>query len=197
MTRVLPAGSVLVPEVAQKVFSGQIFDVYQWSQQQFDGSTKTFEMLKRPDTVQVLVVDGNQVLLINDEQPGKAVSQHFPGGRVDPDEDWLPAAQRELSEETGIVCANWRLVDVQQPATKIEWFTPLFLATNITERGPQSVDTGGEKITPVWQDFASLRKRLLGGGLPTLRHLSLLFSTINSVEELLALSEFKGQVKSN
>lgn len=35
-----------LPPQAKKVFTGQIFDVYQWEQEMYDGSFETFEMLK-------------------------------------------------------------------------------------------------------------------------------------------------------
>ena len=31
-----------LPEQAKKVFDGEIFDVYQWDQEMYDGSTETF-----------------------------------------------------------------------------------------------------------------------------------------------------------
>lgn len=38
-----------IPPNAQRVFSGKIFDVYQWPQPLFDGSIATFEVAKRLD----------------------------------------------------------------------------------------------------------------------------------------------------
>ena len=45
--RTLPAGAHLIPPEAKCVFRGKIFDVYQWPQRLYDGSTATFEMLRR------------------------------------------------------------------------------------------------------------------------------------------------------
>lgn len=53
--RVLPKGARLIPPEADRVFRGEIYEVYQWSQKMPDGSVKTFEMLRRPDTVMVRV----------------------------------------------------------------------------------------------------------------------------------------------
>ena len=49
-----------MPEHAKKVFSGVMFDVYQWEQEMYDGSTATFEKLTRPDTAQVIPVTKRQ-----------------------------------------------------------------------------------------------------------------------------------------
>ena len=129
--RVLPKGARLIPREADCVFRGEIYKVYQWPQKMPDGSVKTFEMLRRPDTVMVIALDqAGDVLVIDEKQPGGIVRKnHLPVGRVDPsDESVLVAAQRELREETGCTFANWRLLDVVQMDKKIEWFTYLFLA---------------------------------------------------------------------
>ena len=130
--RVLPKGARLIPSEADCVFGGEIYKVYQWPQKMPDGSVKTFEMLRRPDTVMVIALDqAGDVLVIDEKQPGGVVRKnHLPVGRVDSsDESVLVAAQRELREETGCTFANWRLLDVVQMDKKIEWFTYLFLAT--------------------------------------------------------------------
>src|SRR5260370_35218525 len=101
----------------------------------FDGSTKTFELLKRPDTVQVVVVRGQKILLVDDEQPGRAPRLHLPGGRADDeDESWLATPQRELREETGFACSDWRPFEATQPIPRAEWSVPSVFAQAITQR---------------------------------------------------------------
>ena len=68
MKKVIPSDAVLVPNQAERVFKGMIFDVYQWPQKFFDGTEGTFEMLKRPDTVSVICVVDDKILVIDDEQ---------------------------------------------------------------------------------------------------------------------------------
>ena len=48
--RVLLKGARLIPPEADCVFRGEIYEVHQWPQKMPDGSVKTFEMLRRPDT---------------------------------------------------------------------------------------------------------------------------------------------------
>jgi hypothetical protein len=45
-----------IPSHAHKVFSGVIFDVYQWDQELFNGKIATFEAIQRPSTVIVIPV---------------------------------------------------------------------------------------------------------------------------------------------
>lgn len=194
MQKILPPSAILVPDNAERVFKGAIFDAYQWPQKMFDDRTATFEMLKRPDTVQILLVRDGQILLVNDEQPGRSTRLHVPGGRADEEDvSWVEAAQRELREETGMVCKNWRLVDVGQPLIKIEWFTPLFLASDITAELPQQLDPGGEKITFQWLGFDEVRALILSGDEPTLAYLLSLFSRVKTIEQLMALPVYEGQ----
>src|SRR5215467_9321922 len=43
MKKLVPEHAILIPEHAERVFQGKIFDVYQWPQKLYDGSTATFE----------------------------------------------------------------------------------------------------------------------------------------------------------
>lgn len=149
--RVLPRDARLIPPKADCVFRGEIYEVHQWLQKMPDGSVKTFEMLRRPDTVMVIALDeAGDVLVIDEEQPGGIVRKnHLPVGRVDSsDESVLAAAQRELREETGCTFpdSDWVLLDVVQMEKKIEWFTYLLLVTGALHRAAQHLDAG-EDIT--------------------------------------------------
>ena len=144
--RPLPKDAILVPKNAKKAFSGNIYDTYQWQQKMYDGSYATFEMLKRSDTVEVIAVIDDEVVLIEENQPNISDSYYtIPGGRVDPGEDLYKTAKRELLEETGMEFDNWKLVHIKQPARKIEWFIYTFVATNLILQTKQKLDAG-EKI---------------------------------------------------
>lgn len=192
MLKTLPSDAFLIPENATKVFGGKIFDVYQWPQAMFDGSTKTFEMLKRPDTVQVIVARDDEILLVEDEQPGHSVQTHFPGGRADEDNSWLEAAKRELLEETGVSCSDWRLIDVAQPLVKAEWFAPVYLAQNIMSEQAQQLDADGERITVLWRSFEEVRDEVLSGESKMMQYLLPFFNHTKTLQQLLGTPEFKG-----
>jgi len=146
--RTLPTHARLIPDEAVRVFEGEIFDVYHWQQQLFDGSYARYEMLRRPDTVVILAIDEDgQIIMVDEEQSGGIVRKnHLPVGRVEPtDRSVLEAAQREMREETGYEFSQWDLLNVSQPESKIEWFVHLFLARHADARHEPALDPG-EKI---------------------------------------------------
>ncbi|MEI7709512.1 MAG: NUDIX hydrolase [bacterium] len=124
-----------------------MFDTYQWEQDMYDGTKKTFEKLIRPDTVSIFpVMNDGKILLIEEEQPGSNSVYLGPsGGRVDEGEDILEAAQRELLEETGCEAQEFILLDAHHPTTKIDWVVYTFIAKGIKKVADAHLD-GGEKI---------------------------------------------------
>ncbi len=135
-----------IPENAQCVFKGKIFDVYQWEQELYDGTKATFEKLKRPDTVVVWpVLPNGNILLTKQSQPSREDFIDVPSGRVDEGEDVLEAAKRELLEETGYASENMVFWRAFQPTAKIEWFVYLFIAKDCKKVKEQNPDVG-EKI---------------------------------------------------
>ncbi len=135
-----------IPEDAKKVFTGVIFDVYQWEQEMFDGSKAVFEKLKRPDTVAVIpVLPDGKLLLIEEKQPGAEMYVGAPGGRVDEGEDILAAVKRELLEETGYEAEEYSLWYAIQPITKIDWTIYVFIAKGVKKVTEPKADPG-EKI---------------------------------------------------
>jgi len=140
-----------IPENAKKVFTGIIFDVYQWEQELYDGSTTIFEKIKRPDTVVIYpVLPDGKIMLIEEEQPGRIPHIGIPGGRVDEGEDILLAAKRELHEETGYEAEEYILWDAQQPELRLEWAVYTFIAKGLKKTSEPHTDAGEKiKIMPV------------------------------------------------
>jgi len=141
-----PSSKQPLPDKAKKVFSGIIFDVYHWEQELYDGTTKTFEKLRRPATVLVVpITTDNQILLLDQEQPGKPPFLGLAGGRVEEDEEPELGARRELLEETGYEAGEMILIDVVHPQSKIDWLVYTYVARGCRKVGEQSLDAG-EKI---------------------------------------------------
>lgn len=174
-----------IPENSECVFRGVIFDVYQWQQEMFDGSFDTFERLKRPDTVEAICIDGDEILISKEQQPDAEEFLTIPGGRNDNEnENELAAAQREVREELGYVFKNWKLVHANQPVSKIDHIVYTFLATDVEEIQEQQLDAG-EKIEVVRYSFDEF-KALKYDPMMSYYNRELL-NPVNSMEELLAL----------
>lgn len=188
MRTVLPKNAILVPEHATCVFKGEIFEVYQWPEQMFDGSMATFEMLKKPDSVEVLVIDNNKILVQKQEQPHLGHFMGFPGGRHDySSETELEACKRELREESGYSCENWKLLSVKQAHPKIESFFYIYLATGIIDQVPMMLDAG-EKIENAWMTLSEVRELVAGGNFRAGgQHL---FGDAQEANDLLTLREY-------
>lgn len=158
MREFVPKNVKLIPDNAEMVFRGKIFDVYQWPQEMFDGTTETFEMLKRADTVEIIAIKNDKIIITRQKQPRKDWYYAFPGGRADIEgENELMAAKRELREETGMEFRNWRLVKVVQPFAKVDWLVYTFLATDFIQQGEQELDAG-EMIEVKEASFAEIVK---------------------------------------
>ncbi len=136
-----------LPPNAKLAFKGEIFEVWQWEQKMFDGSAETFEQLRRPNSVLVIPVVGDKILIQIQEQPHRPKPfPSLPGGRCAWDEEPLEAAKRELLEETGYTSENWILWKEFQPVNKIIWTVYTYIAKDCQHRQPPQLDAG-EKIS--------------------------------------------------
>jgi len=86
------------------------------------GRTHTFYELRFTDWVNVVALtEDARVLLIRQFRAGsRTVTLEIPGGLVEPGEDPLAAARRELREETGYEAAEWRELGVVRPNPAIQ-----------------------------------------------------------------------------
>lgn len=190
MRNIYPKKVKLLPDYAKKVFEGIIYDIYQWEQEMFDGSKEIFEMLKRADTVKVIAIKDNKVVVTKQRQPHiEEEFIDFPGGMNDQDdEDELQAAKRELEEETGMICSEWKLIEVIQPQQKIDQFVYTFIASDVVEERVQILDNG-EQIAVELLELEDLKKMMetevFRSPMPAW------FKEITSVEELVSYPEFK------
>lgn len=157
-----------IPDDAKKVFKGEIFEVYQWDQKQFDDSFATYEALKRNDTVIVIPVtkDGN-IILIEEEQPHYVMHLKTIAGKVDPGENPEQAAKRELLEETGYKCDELKLWYEQNMVYKIDWTIHTFIAKGCEKVADQNLEAG-EKITPILLTFDQFIEKVTAEDFPNL-----------------------------
>lgn len=189
--KIHPKDAILVPDSADKVFKGIVFDVYQWEQELYDGSHAKFEMLKRVDTVSAICVVDDRIVVLDEEQPLRGRKLSFPGGRVDPDDKSTQAAiQREVHEETGYSFKNWKLIKVFQPQVKNEYFIHIFIAFDVIGLDAAHVDPG-EKIEVKLLDFDSV-KELTRRNEGFMGESASIFEPVSNIKDLMQTASFDG-----
>lgn len=133
-----------IPANAKRVFKGVIFDVYQWEQEMFDGSTAIFEKVKRAPTVEVIAAVGDKILIEKQDQPDRKNNLNLVSGRVE-SEDILAEAKRELLEETGYASDDWALFMKHGNHGKVVHDVYYYIARNCKKVQEPELDAG-EKI---------------------------------------------------
>ena len=91
------------------VYQGQFLRVFEDTVRCPDGHIAPREYLRHPGAVMVvpLLDDGTLVLERQFRYPLGRSLVEFPAGKIDPGEDILGCAQRELREETGYTAREW------------------------------------------------------------------------------------------
>jgi ADP-ribose pyrophosphatase len=135
------------PDSEETVYAGRWLSV---TLERWDDSRR--EIVRRPDVVAVVAVDREGFLtLVRQFRPGaRRPLLELPAGLVEPGEEPLDTARRELEEETGLRGGRWR----SGPSF---WTTPgfcnervhVFVAEDL-ERGEASPDEGEEIEVERW-----------------------------------------------
>ncbi|MFZ5982648.1 MAG: NUDIX hydrolase [Patescibacteria group bacterium] len=141
-----------LPENAKMVFKGLIFEIWQWEQKMFDGSTDTFEKIWRIPTVEVIPIVGDKIIIEEQDQPNRPGKITLVSGRADRGDDLLEEAKRELLEETGYGSDKWELLLDHPGEGKILHQISCFIARDCQKIQEPELDAG-EKIRIKMIDF--------------------------------------------
>ena len=109
-----------------------------------DGKEAFREYVIHPGAVMVVaeLPDGRLVLERQFRYPVQAVMVEFPAGKLDPGEDSLVCAQRELLEETGYTARQWARAGVLHPVISYSTeFIDIWFARELTA-GERQLDVG-------------------------------------------------------
>ncbi len=113
-----------------------------------DGSSAVREYVKHPGAVMIIPLlpdapGGLRVVLERQYRyPVKKVMIEFPAGKLDPGEDVLACARRELQEETGYRATEWARAGVLHPVISYSTeFIEVWFARGLTQ-GERQLDEG-------------------------------------------------------
>lgn len=126
------------------VYDGHFLKVEKDRIQLPDGSTSHREFIRHPGAVVILPLlpDGRVLLERQYRYPNGQVFIEFPAGKIDPGEEHLACAKRELEEETGYTARRWRFVcTIHNAIAYSDEHLEIFLAEDLLE-GEQKLDDG-------------------------------------------------------
>lgn len=109
-----------------------------------NGAITHREYIKHPGAVVVLAIldDGSVLLERQFRYPMGRVLIELPAGKIDPGEEILACAKRELQEETGYTASDWQYVTtIHNAIAYSDEHLDLFLARGLTA-GPSKLDEG-------------------------------------------------------
>ena len=142
-----------VPPHAKRMFKGVLFDTYQWEQEMYDGTYKTFERMVRRPSTDIIAIQDNKIMILMQEQPGKPLFPGLPGGQLEPGEEPLVGAQRELLEETGCTSDDFIFYKLDTDGgPKVHFPVTTYIARNCKKIQEPHLDAG-EKIQITWATF--------------------------------------------
>lgn len=126
------------------VYEGHFLKVQRDTIELPDGKRTAREYILHPGAVVILpLLDDGKVLLERQfRYPLHDVFIEFPAGKIDPGEDPLDCAKRELMEETGYTATDWQFVStIHNAIAYSDEHLDLYLARGLTQ-GEQKLDDG-------------------------------------------------------
>lgn len=109
-----------------------------------DGKITQREYIRHPGAVVILplLADGSVLLERQFRYPLDRVFIEFPAGKIDPGEDPLSCAKRELQEETGYTATDWQFVcTIHNAIAYSDEHLDLYFARGLVA-GPNALDEG-------------------------------------------------------
>ena len=121
----------------EEIFSGRLLKVRRDTVRMPGGAHATREYIRHPGAVAILAfdVDGKVILERQYRYPNGRDFIEIPAGKVEPGEDLLETAKRELLEETGYAASDWqRLTTIHNAIGYSDESIELYAARGLEKR---------------------------------------------------------------
>lgn len=126
-----------------QVYAGKLLDVRRDRVRLPNGNESWREYIRHQGAAVVIAqqADGRLLFVRQHRYPLQQTILELPAGKIDPGEDILLTAQRELLEESGYTASEWRYLGVIHPCVgysneRIE----IFFARGLLRQGEQNLD---------------------------------------------------------
>ena len=152
---------------SERLYHGRIFDLIIEDIEETPGSIRTCEIVSHPGgAVVVPLLDNGDVILVRQYRyPLKKFIVELPAGKLEPNEDPLSAAQRELQEETGYTADKYeKLTTMFSTPGFCSEVLHIYLATGLkkSEYG-QNLDKGEQSLTVEHHPLSAVVEMIVHG----------------------------------
>jgi ADP-ribose pyrophosphatase len=152
---------------SERLYHGRIFDLIIEDIEETPGSIRTCEIVSHPGgAVVVPLLDNGDVILVRQYRyPLKKFIVELPAGKLEPNEDPLSAAQRELQEETGYTADKYeKLTTMFSTPGFCSEVLHIYLATGLkkSEYG-QNLDEGEQSLTVEYHPLSAVVEMIVHG----------------------------------
>ncbi len=147
------------------LYRGKIINVRQDRVRDARGKETFREIAEHPGAVAILAVDENQevVLVRQHRQPAGEVLLEVPAGKLEPNEEPMECARRELAEETGLTAGRWQeLISFYTSPGFCDELIYLYIAEDLS-RGSAAAADPDENIREEVISLAEAGKMILEG----------------------------------
>ncbi len=149
---------------SERVFEGRLLKIDSVQVGLPDGRLKKREVIRHPGAVCLIVVDDKGRVLLERQMRTAAdqVITEIPAGKIDPGEEPIDAAKRELAEETGYVAGKLEYIFSMYTAVGYSDEKIHFYRASDLKAGYQNLDDG-EFLKPFWMDSEELYQQVMNG----------------------------------